>query len=192
MDESNNEQVIDTLEEPPTDFKSEIQEIYNELPQSVQAEYKERLRKHGHENDYETEGSYNILKRLSEAYDRKRERSRKNSQKKREETKLLQQTLNIKPRTRGRPKKVTPVVAEPKEEPIKTPENLPEPLDIPPIIAHDDDDESDDEEEPFKMDDINELMESVKIEAKKEVPKTPPLPPPPRLKRNSLNGLFNL
>ena len=65
MEEQQNEEIIDALEEPPTDFKEKIQDIYHDLPQSIKTEYQERLKKHNLENDFETEKSYKILERLN-------------------------------------------------------------------------------------------------------------------------------
>jgi hypothetical protein len=158
MEEQQNEEIIDALEEEPplADFKTKIEDIYFDLPQSIKLEYESRLKKHGLENDFETEASYKILERLNKAYQRKRERSRKNSQIKRNTIKALSTKLNIEQKPRGRPRKVTP--PEPKEPPppLQKEEELPEP-----------------EESPFEMDedddDINEILQDIKIiEPKKD------------------------
>lgn len=190
--EPNNEPV-DALEEPPTDYKAQIEEIYNDLPKSMQQEYKSRLQKHGLENDFETEHSYNILEKLNAAYQRKRERSRQHSKTKREQAKLMQATLNIQTKPRGRPKKVTPV-AEPKSPPPPAPEELPE------------------EPEEEVNEELNELLEDLEDEPQPQpqplpqpLPQPEPQPPqytpierlkkipsPPPLQRHSLVSLFNV
>jgi hypothetical protein len=183
--EEQNEPIIDALEEAPPieDFKTKIEEIYNDLPQSIKLEYQTRLKKHDIENDFETEASYKILEKLNNAYERKRERSRKNSQIKRDTMKALATKLNIETRSRGRPKKNTTSLPEPTDPPPplqkEPPSELPEP---------------EPEPEPFEMDeddndDINELLKDVKIEPKKEG--LPPLPPPSPLIRHSLSSLFS-
>jgi len=193
MEEQNNEEIIDALEEEPslTDFKTKIEDIYFDLPQSIKIEYESRLKKHGLENDFETQASYKILERLNKAYERKRERSRKNSQVKRDTMKALSTKLNIEQKSRGRPRKVTPPVAEPKEPPPPLEEKLPEP---------------EPEELPFEMDeiededneDLNEILQDIKIEPKIEPKKeyTPlnrkaNLPGPSPLVRHSLSSLFS-
>jgi hypothetical protein len=163
MEEQQNEP-IDALEETPPDedFKTKIEDICFDLPQSIKLEYQDRLKKHNLENDFETEASYNILERLNKAYERKRERSRKNSQVKRDTMKALSTKLNITQNPRGRPKKITPAIAEPKEPPPPLQkEELPEP---------------EPEPEPFEMDeiededneDLNEILQDIKIEPKIE------------------------
>jgi hypothetical protein len=181
---------IEALEVPPTDFKAQIEEIYHELPQSIKTEYQARLRKHGHANDFETQQSYDILMRLKGAYDRKRERSRRNSQLKRDSMKALQVKLNLEPKPRGRPKKVVPIVAEPKSPPPPVPEELPEPEEPelePPL---NDEEIPDEPEEAFEMDELNVLMQDLKMPEKIPPKKEVPLPPPPPLVRHSLSTLF--
>jgi len=190
--EQQNEEIIDALEETPPveDFKTKIEEIYHDLPQSIKLEYQTRLLKHGLENDFETEASYKILQRLNNAYERKRERSRKNSQIKRDAMKALSTKLNIVQKPRGRPKKVTPAAAipEPKESPpplqkeeLHEPEELPEPEPELPFEMDEDDNE-----------DITELYVKIepKIEPKKEY-KPQEMPPPSPLVRHSLSSLFS-
>ena len=182
MEEQNNEP-IDALEEAPPneDFKTKIEDIYFDMPTSIKTEFESRLKKHNLENDFETESSYKILQRLNLAYQRKRERSRKNSQIKRDTVKALSTKLNIEQKPRGRPRKITP--PEPKEPPPPLQkEELPEP----------------EPELPFEMDededneDLNELLKDVKIEPKKEYkPLDRTLPPPSPLVRHSLSSLFS-
>ena len=49
--------IIEHLEERPPiqDFKTKIENIYHDLPVSIQDEYKNRLRKRHLENDFETQ-----------------------------------------------------------------------------------------------------------------------------------------
>jgi hypothetical protein len=160
MEEQNNEP-IDALEDTPPDedFKTKIEEIYHDLPLSIKTEYQERLKKHNLKNDFETEKSYKILERLNKAYERKRERSRKNSQIKRDTMKALSTKLNIEQKPRGSPEKVTPL-PEPKEPPppLQKEEELPEPeLELQFEMDEDEDN-----------DDINEILKDVKFEPKKE------------------------
>ena len=164
--------IIEHLEEEPPiqDFKTKIEDIYHDLPESIQNEYKSRLRKRDLENDFETKASYNVLKRLNEAYMRKRERSKITSQNKRDKIKALKNVLNVETKKRGRPKlepskpkietKIEPKV-EPKVQAEPTPkveskiETLPEPLQF---ELSDNEDESDNDA------DINELINDLKIE----------------------------
>ena len=185
MEEQQNEP-IDALEETPPDedFKIKIEDIYFDLPQSIKLEYQDRLKKHNLENDFETEASYKILERLNKAYERKRERSRKNSQIKRDTMKALSTKLNIDQKPRGRPRKVKPAVPEPNSPP-------------PPLQKE----ELPEEELPFEMDeiedendDINELLQDIKFEPKKEykpLDRKAPLPGPSPLVRHSLSSLFS-
>ena len=191
MEEQNKEDPIDALEETPAlneDFKTKIEDIYFDLPQSIKLEYESRLKKHNLENDFETEASYKILERLNKAYERKRERSRKNSQVKRDTMKSLATKLNIVQKSRGRPRKVTPAIAEPKEPPPPLQkEELPEPEELPFEM-----DEIEDEDN----EDLNEILQDIKIEPKIEPKKeyTPlnrTLPPPSPLVRHSLSSLFS-
>ena len=48
MEEQNKEDPIDALEETPPDedFKTKIEDIYFDLPQSIKLEYQDRLKKH--------------------------------------------------------------------------------------------------------------------------------------------------
>ena len=171
--EQKDEDIIDHLEEEPPieDFKTKIEDIYHNLPVSIQNEYKKRLRKKELENDFETEASYNVLTRLNDAYMRKRERSKITSQNKRDKIKSLKIFSNVETKKRGRPKNVT----EP--EPIK--------VETEPVI----------EPLQFELEDnnttqeINDILQDLKIEEsqpKKEVV----IPPPPKLIRHSLSALF--
>ena len=180
MEQQQNEEIIDALEETPTneDFKTKIEDIYFDLPQSIKLEYESRLKKHNLENDFETEKSYNILERLNKAYERKRERSRKNSQVKRDTMKSLATKLNIVQKSRGRPRKIKP------PEPLQK-EELPEPEELPFEM-----DEIEDEDN----EDLNEILQDIKIEPKKEytpLDRKAPLPPPSPLVRHSLSSLFS-
>ena len=157
-------------EEPPIeDSKTKIEDIYHNLPVSIQDEYKNRLRKKDLENDFETEASYNVITRLNDAYMRKRERSKITSQNKRDKLKAIKNVLNVETKKRGRPK----IVKEP--EPIK----------VEPAI----------EPRQFELEDnnttqeINDILQDSKIEEsqpKKEVV----IPSPPKLVRHSLSALF--
>ena len=166
MEEQQNEP-IDALEETPPDenFKTKIEDIYFEIPQSIKLEYESRLK------------NAKILERLNKAYERKRERSRKNSQVKRDTMKALSTKLNIVQKPRGRPKKAIPVA-----EPNSPLEELPEPE--PELQFEMDDDDND----------INEILQDIKIEPKKEytpLDRKAPLPPPSPLVRHSLSSLFS-
>lgn len=74
--EETNKNDMDGLEEPPTDFKEQIQEIFDSIPLSVQNQYKKALTKNLIENDNETEMSFNILKKINDNYLKKKERSK--------------------------------------------------------------------------------------------------------------------
>ena len=169
--EEHKDDIIEHLEEKPPieDFKTKIEDIYHNLPVSIQDEYKNRLRKKDLENDFETEATYNVITRLNDAYMRKRERSKITSQNKRDKLKAIKNVLNVETKKRGRPK----IVKEP--EPIK----------VEPAI----------EPRQFELEDnnttqeINDILQDSKIEEsqpKKEVV----IPSPPKLVRHSLSALF--
>ena len=171
--EEQKDDIIEHLEEEPPieDFKTKIEDIYHNLPVSIQDEYKNRLRKKDLENDFETEASYNVLTRLNDAYMRKRERSKITSQNKRDKIKSLKIFSNVETKKRGRPK----IVKEP--EPIKVePEPAIEPLQF-------------ELEDNNTTQEINDILQDLKIEEsqpKKEVV----IPSPPKLVRHSLSALF--
>ena len=190
MEEQKND-IIEHLEERPPieDFKTKIENIYHDLPVSIQDEYKNRLRKKDLENDFETEASYNVLSRLNDAYMRKRERSKITSQNKRDKLKAIKNVLNVETKKRGRPKlepSKPKIVAQPKAEPKSEPKAEPEPT-IEPLQFDLSDNEDDDNDE-----DINELINDLKIEETqpKSQPKKEMILPPPKLVRSSLAGLF--
>ena len=192
--EQKDEDIIDHLEEEPPneDFKTKIEDIYHNLPVSIQDEYKNRLRKKDLENDFETEASYNVLSRLNDAYMRKRERSKITSQNKRDKLKAIKNVLNVETKKRGRPKlepSKPKIVAQPKAEPKSEPKAEPEPT-IEPLQfdLSDNEDGSDDD----SAEEINELLKDIKIEEPqpKSQPKKEMILPPPKLVRSSLAGLF--
>ena len=192
--EQKDEDIIEHLEEEPPneDFKTKIEDIYHNLPESIQNEYKSRLRKRDLDNDFETKASYNVLKRLNEAYMRKRERSKITSQNKRDKIKALKNVLNVETKKRGRPKlepSKPKIVAQPKAEPKAEPEAEPEPT-IEPLQFNlsDNEDETDDDNDQ----DINELLKDLKVEEPqpKSQTKKEMILLPPKLIRSSLSGLF--
>ena len=194
MEEKKDDIYAQNLEERPPieDFKSKIEDIYHNLPVSIQDEYKNRLRKKDLENDFETEASYNVITRLNDAYMRKRERSKITSQNKRDKLKAIKNVLNVETKKRGRPKlepSKPKIVAQPKAEPKSEPKAEPEPT-IEPLQFNlsDNEDETDDDNDQ----DINELLKDIKVEEPqpKSQPKKEMILPPPKLVRSSLAGLF--
>ena len=123
MEETKNNE-LDALEQEPTDFKEQINTIYNTLPLSVQKQYKKSLTKNAIEDDFETEQSYTILQKLNEKYLQKKERSRISSQLKRDQKRESLQ-----------PKKLEEPTIEIEEEPSDMEESieLPEKPDYKPL-----------------------------------------------------------
>ena len=167
MEETKEEQTMNGLEQPPTDFTENIQDIFDSIPLSVQNQYKKALTKILIEDDIETEMSFNILKNNNDNYLKKKERSKKSSKIKRDQNREVLMLLNKTAAKRGRPPKVVEEIKI-EEEPI-----------IEPLVE---------EDEPFKMEDLDDETPEL------ELPPKPEYKPIQRSKKieinHSLSSLF--
>jgi hypothetical protein len=189
-----NEEVI------KTNFHDEIQEMYDELPESMKTEFKQRLIKHRHENDFTSQPSYEIMLKLYQAYQRKKVRSKISSKNKREKIREENLILQKPAKKRGRPKKVK-TEEEPEPDIIPDPEDSdpePEPGDLPDFQDDINDimnEEEEQEEEQEEDDTLKDLLSDLYIPEPKKQTRRQPVPrkkevAPIKVINNSLSGLF--